>query len=89
MIGISAHNIFHLLLYLIQKFLVKVNFSLHGKIIPGAHRIMDDHFIYVVISTYVIDRFQKDQTGTALICFVSDGISGRHKFYSAVLFQFL
>lgn len=49
---------------------------------------MDDHFIYVVISTYVIDRFQKDQTGTALICFVSDGISGRHKFYSAVLFQF-
>ena len=86
---ILVHDPVHLRLYLINKFLIQRHRSFHCKIIAAAYRIMDHYTVYIFLPCHIINCFQKNQTCTSAISFVSDRIFGCHKFNLTVCLEML
>ena len=84
-----VHDPVHLRLYLINKFLIQRHRSFHCKIIAAAYRIMDHYTVYIFLPCHIINCFQKNQTCTSAISFVSDRIFGCHKFNLTVCLEML
>ena len=76
---IRIYNFMHLCLYPVYKILGQFHRTFHCKIISISNRIMDHYFVNILLTGYIINRFQQDHSRTSAIGFMTDRILCRHK----------